>query len=74
MDGIHDPILPHRAIYMCDEVCSPNCDGCFKVIDGVKYTKSVIHAKNGPVVNVKEWETRFKIEEFEGVLYYVEKN
>ena len=68
-----DPILPHRAIYICDENCSSTCEGCKTVIDGIKYTTDVIHAKNGPVVNVREWETRFYIKQLkDGLLYYVD--
>lgn len=69
-----DPILPHRAIFICDENCSSSCEGCRTVIDGIKYTTDVIHAKNGPVVNVREWETRFEIKQLDdGLLYYCEK-
>lgn len=67
-----DPILPHRAIFICDENCSSSCDGCKVVRNGIKYTTDVIHAKNGPVVNVREWETRFSIEDIKGELTYVE--
>ena len=68
-----DPILPHRAIFICDENCSSSCDGCKVVKNGIKYTTDVIHAKNGPVVNVTEWKTRFKIEQLKDtLLYYVE--
>lgn len=67
-----DPILPHRAIFICDENCSSSCDGCKVVRNGIKYTTDVIHAKNGPVVNVREWETRFTIEDIKGELTYVE--
>lgn len=68
-----NPILPNRALYICDEECSKDCDGCYLVRNGLKYTISVIHAKNGPVVNVKEWESRFAIEQIGAELFYVEK-
>ena len=39
-----------------------------------RHTTNVIYAKNGPVVNVREWDTRFKIEQHtDGLLYYWEK-
>ena len=68
-----DPILPHRAIYICDKNCTPTCKGCFKEIDGVTFTEDIVHAKNGPVVNVKEWEIRFTIKQHGALLYYQEK-
>lgn len=69
-----DPILPHRAIFICDENCSSSCDGCKVVRNGIKYTTDVIHAKNGPVVNVRDWDTRFEIKLVDGLLYYWEKD
>ena len=68
-----NPILPNRAIFICDEQCSSSCTGCKVIRNGIRYTESILHSKNGPVVNVREWETRFKIEDFEGELTYVEK-
>lgn len=67
-----NPILPHRALYICDETCTETCDGCYLVRNGLKFTTSVVHAKNGPVVNVREWETRFKVEQIGALVYYVE--
>lgn len=64
--------LPRRALYICDEECGPTCTGCFCSRDGTNWTESVLHSKYGPVVNVREWETRFKIEEHKGLLYYQE--
>ena len=68
-----DPILPHRALYICDEQCGPTCTGCFCHKDGVNFTEGVLHAKNGPVVNVRDWETRFEIKQHGALLYYQEK-
>lgn len=69
-----DPILPHRALYICDENCSSDCDGCRLVKDGLKFTTDVVHAKNGPVKDVRHWETRFKIITMpDALLYYCEK-
>lgn len=68
-----DVILPHRAIYLCDGICGATCDGCFIQTPEGNYTTSVIHAKNGPVVNVREWETRFELADFNNLLYYMEK-
>lgn len=68
-----DPILPHRAIFICDENCSSSCEGCKVVRNGIKYTTSVVHAKNGPVINVRDWEKRFTVEQLkDALLYYVE--
>lgn len=67
-----DPILPHRAIFICDEQCDRACDGCKVIRNGVRYTESILHSKYGPVVNVREWETRFTIEDINGELTYVE--
>lgn len=69
-----NPILPHRALYLCDGQCCASCDGCYLVDGEKKWTTSIVHAKNGPVVNVREWETRFKIEQIGALLYYVEKS
>ena len=66
--------LPTRALYICDHNCGPTCEGCFRTKEDINWTKSIIHAKNGPVVNVREWETRFELEEIEGLLYYVERD
>lgn len=68
-----DPLLPHRALYICDGNCGPSCEGCFVSKDGVNWTESIIHAKNGPVVNVREWESRFEIVQHGPLLYYQEK-
>lgn len=55
----HDSILPYRALYLCDQKlpCS-NSPICGKEC---KRTSDVLHAKNGPVVNVREWHERFKL-------------
>lgn len=52
-----NPILPNRALYICDEQCGSTCDGCYLADGKYKYTKNVLHAKNGPVVNIREWNT-----------------
>ena len=70
----HDHILPRSALYICDKNCGPTCDGCFKQKDGVNWTTSELHAKNGPVVNVREWGERFEVQEVKGELFHVEKN
>ena len=67
-----NPIKPNRALFICDQNCTPNCEGCFLVDDTTRWSESVVHAVNGPVVNVREWEERFHIEEIKGLLYYVE--
>lgn len=67
-----NPILPNRAIYICDEQCSSSCPGCKVIKNGIRYTGSVVHAKNGPVMNIRDWETRFTIEDIKGELTYVE--
>lgn len=67
-----NPILPNRALYICDKDCGPTCDGCHMVDGETRWTSTIIHAKNGPVVNVREWDERFHIEEISGLLYYVE--
>lgn len=43
-----NPILPHRALYICDETCTETCDGCYLVRNGLKFTTSVVHAKKWP--------------------------
>lgn len=67
-----NPIKPHRAMFLCDQkkkecaesrICGTLC----------KHTTDVNHAKHGPVVNVREWEQRFNIENQNGLLVYVEK-
>ncbi len=68
-----NPILPNRALFICDKNCVSSCKGCFMERDGITYTKDIMHAKAGPVVNVRDWETRFKIEDVKGELTYVEK-
>lgn len=70
-----NPIIPTRALYICDGNCTPTCGGCFcvKEVPEVNYTTDVVHAKNGPVVNVREWETRFELKEHGNLLYYQEK-
>lgn len=67
------PVLPHRALYICDQQCGPTCTGCFCQKDGVNWTEEVLHAKNGPVQDVREWETRFEIKQHGILLYYQEK-
>lgn len=64
---------PTRALYICDENCTSTCDGCYLVRNEKKYTTSVVHAKNGPVVNYKEYDQDFTIEEVNGMRFYVEK-
>lgn len=64
--------LPRRALYICDEACGPSCTGCFISKNGITWTETALHAKNGPVLNVRDWETRFTIEEHKGLLYYQE--
>ena len=65
--------LPRRALYLCDQEVpecknSPICGlDCFR-------TQKVIHAKNGPVTNIRDWNTRFSIEIIDGVVYYWEKD
>lgn len=67
-----DPILPHRAMFLCDKKldCS-NSRACGKLC---KHTTDVSHAKNGPVKDVREWETRFHLELQEIKWYYVEND
>ena len=55
------PIEPHRALYICDGKCEPNCKGCFHSENGINWTEDLNHIKNGPVVNAREWETRFEL-------------
>lgn len=66
-----DPIKPTRALYLC------NCEvkDCKKTACQVNcfHTTNVCYAKNGPVVNVREWDSRFEIVNINGLLYYVEK-
>lgn len=64
--------LERRALYICDKECGPTCTGCFCSKEGITWTESVLHSKNGPVVNIREWETRFTLEEHKGLLYYQE--
>ena len=65
--------LPRRAMYLCDKKkgCNLEYPGCPN--DECFHTSDVCHAKNGPVVNVREWETRFEIKEINGLLWYWEK-
>lgn len=70
----YDPILPRRALYICNQECGPLCSGCARSKDGVNWTESVLFAANGPVVNVREWKERFELIEIKGLWYYVEKN
>ena len=63
-------VLPRRALYLCDQkmdcwaspICGKEC----------KHTADDTHAKNGPVVNVKEWNERFKVIDFNNELTYWE--
>lgn len=65
-------IKPTRAYYLCDK--KKECSSGWSCQNGqCKHTEDVNHALNGPVVNVREWDTRFTLEEHEGLLYYVEK-
>ena len=65
-------IEPTRVYYLCDK--KKECRwGRLCQNEKCKHTKDVNHAVNGPVVNVKEWDTRFELKEYEGLLYYVEK-
>lgn len=68
-----NPIIPTRALYICDGNCTPTCGGCFMQTPEGNYTTDIVHAKNGPVVNVREWETRFELKEHGNLLYYQEK-
>lgn len=65
-------IEPTKAYYLCDK--KKECSSGWACQNGqCKHTEDVNHALNGPVVNVREWGTRFTLEEHEGLLYYVEK-
>lgn len=65
-------IKPTRAYYLCDK--KKECSSGWSCQNGqCKHTEDVKHALNGPVVNVREWDTRFTLEEHDGLLYYVEK-
>lgn len=71
-----DPVLPHRALYLCNgqnQECKKT--GCALIGDGeCKRTTNIVYAKNGPVENVRDWETRFEVLQMsDGLLYYVEK-
>lgn len=67
--------IPRRALYLCNReqdcknssICGTEC----------KHTTNVLYAKNGPVVNIREWNTRFEIIESKRsghpLLYYWEK-
>lgn len=63
-------IIEPRALYLCDQkagcndspICGKEC----------KRTKNVNHALNGPVVNCREWEERFKLIEIDGLLWWEE--
>lgn len=71
-----DPILPHRAYYLCNGK-KTDCrkSGCAFLDKGeCCRTTNIMYAKNGPVTNVREWEERFDIvQQSDGLLYYVEK-
>lgn len=71
-----DPILPHRALYLCNGE-NPDCKktGCALIGEGECIrTQNVVYAKNGPVKDVRDWETRFEVLQMpDGLLYYVEK-
>ena len=67
------PVLPHRALYICDGKCEPKCKGCHHSENGINWTEDECHAKNGPVVNVREWETRFELKYYGTLWYYQEK-
>ena len=69
-----DIIKPTRALYFCDGNCTPSCDGCFLQTPEGNLTTDIVHAKNGPVVNVRELETRFELKEYNALLYYQEKS
>lgn len=65
-----DAILEPRAMYLCDQKkdcnTSPNCGIC-------KHTKDINHAKNGPVVNVRDWKKYFDLVEYEHLVTWWEK-
>lgn len=68
-------IKPHRAYYLCDKKKDCRCSsGCSIQGGECKLTTDVNHALNGPVVNVREWDTRFILKEYDGLIYYVEKD
>lgn len=69
-----NPILPNRALYICNNECGPTCAGCILVQGDVKWTSTLMHAKNGPVKNVRDWEKRFEIKDINNELTYVEKS
>lgn len=76
IDEKHDSVLPHRALYLCNgENTACKKSGCALLGKGeCKRTTNVIYAKNGPVKDVREWETRFiVVEQNDGLLYYCEK-
>lgn len=64
---------PRRALYICDEQCGPTCTGCFCHKDGVNWTEGVLHAKNGPVTDVRDWPERFELVQHGHLLYWQEK-
>lgn len=66
-----NPIKPHRAMFLCDQKCDCACSRICGTL--CKHTTDVLHALNGPVINCREWETRFEIENQNGLLVYVEK-
>lgn len=67
-----NPIKPHRAMFLCDQK-KKDCAGSRICGTLCKHTTDVLHALNGPVINCREWETRFVIENQNGLLVYVEK-
>lgn len=60
-------IKPTRAYYLCDK--KKECSSGWSCQNGqCKHTEDVNHAANGPAVNLREWDTRFTLEEHEGLL------
>ena len=66
-------ILEPRALYLCDQ----KADCCNSPICGLDclHTKDVNHAKNGPVVDCRDWEKYFTLERCaEGVTWKEKEN